>query len=44
MGFKIFDQHLVVYEKRKIKRLISKAFYVAFSVLELSKLPLYRFP
>ena len=43
MGFKIFDEQLVVVEMRKIKTLINKPFYVSFSVLELSKLHMYRF-
>ena len=43
MGFKIFDEQLVGVEMRKIKTLINKPFYVGFSVLELSKLHMYRF-
>jgi hypothetical protein len=42
MGFRIFDEQLVAIEMRKVKSLINKPFYVGFSVLELSKLHMYR--
>ena len=43
MSFKIFDEQSVGVEMRKIKTLINKPFFVGFSVLELSKLHMYRF-
>ena len=42
LGFRIFEEHLVGIELRKQKVLIDKPFYVGFSVLELSKLHMYR--
>ena len=41
--FRIFDENLVGIEMRKIKCLINKPFYVGFTVLELSKLHMYRY-
>ncbi len=41
--FKIFDENLAAIELRKTKAQINKPFYVGFSVLELSKLLMYRF-
>ena len=43
MNFKIFDENLVAIEMRKVTALINKPFYVGFSVLELSKLHMYRY-
>ena len=43
LGFRIFDEQLVGIEMQKIKTLINKPFYVGFSVLELSKLHMYRY-
>ena len=43
MCFKIFDEQLVGVELRKIMTLIDKTFYVAFRILELSRLHMYRF-
>ncbi len=43
LGFKIFEENLAAIDMRKIKALIDKPFYVGFSVLELSKLHMYRF-
>ena len=43
MGFKIFDEELAAVEMRKTKLLINKPFYVGFSVLELSKLHMYKY-
>ena len=43
MSFKIFDEDLAAVEMRKLKTMIDKPFYVGFSVLELSKLHMYRF-
>ena len=43
MNFKIFDEQLVAIEMRKLTALINKPFYVGFSVLELSKLHMYRY-
>ena len=43
MGFKIFGESLVAIELRKLKTMINKPFYVGFSVLELSKLHMYRY-
>ncbi len=43
MRFKIFDENLAAIELRKTKALINKPFYVGFTVLELSKLHMYRF-
>ena len=42
-GFRIFDESLAGIEMRKLKTLINKPFYVGFSVLELSKLHMYRY-
>ena len=41
--FKIFDENLAAIELRKTKAQINKPFYVGFTVLELSKLHMYRF-
>ncbi len=41
--FKIFSEKLAAIELRKIKAVIDKPFYVGFTVLELSKLHMYRF-
>ncbi len=41
--FKIFSENLAAIELRKQKALINKPFYVGFTVLELSKLLMYRF-
>ena len=41
-GISIFDETLVGIEMRKLKTMINKPFYVGFSVLELSKLHMYR--
>ena len=43
LGFRIFDENLAAIEMRKLQALINKPFYVGFSVLELSKLHMYRF-
>ena len=43
MGFKLFGENLFGVNMRKMKVLIDKTFYVGFSVLELSKLHMYRF-
>ena len=43
LGFRIFDENLAAIDMRKIKVLIDKPFYVGFTVLELSKLHMYRF-
>ena len=43
LGFRIFSEGLAAVELRKIKLLINKPFYVGFSVLELSKLHMYKF-
>ena len=43
MGFKIFGETLAAIEMRKLKTMINKPFYVGFSVLELSKLHMYRY-
>ena len=40
--FRIFDEQLVGIELRKVKNLVDKPFYVGFSVLELSKLHMFR--
>ena len=41
--FKIFSEKLAAIELRKTKAVIDKPFYVGFTVLELSKLHMYRF-
>ena len=43
MRFKIFEENLAAIELRKVKATINKPFYVGFTVLELSKLHMYRF-
>ena len=43
MRFKIFEENLAAIEIRKTKAYINKPFYVSFTVLELSKLHMYRF-
>ena len=43
LQFRIFDDELAAVELRKQRTLINKPFYVGFSVLELSKLHMYRF-
>jgi len=43
MRFKIFSENLAAIELRKTKAVIDKPFYVGFTVLELSKLHMYRF-
>ena len=42
-GFKIFSQRLATVDLRKIEAKIDKSFYVGFTVLELSKLHMYKF-
>ena len=42
LNFRIFDEKLAAIEMRKLKTMINKPFYVGFSVLELSKLHMYR--
>ena len=43
MRYKLFSENLAAIELRKTKALINKPFYVGFTVLELSKLLMYRF-
>jgi hypothetical protein len=43
MSYRIFKEDLVGIQMRKIKVEINKPFYVGFSVLDLSKLLMYRF-
>jgi len=43
LGFRIFKESLAAIEMRKINTRIDKPFYVGYSVLELSKLHMYRF-
>ena len=43
MRFRIFEENLAAVELRKTKAFINKPFYVGFTVLELSKLHMYRF-
>ena len=43
LGFRIFKEQLAAIEMRKINTRIDKPFYVGYSVLELSKLHMYRF-
>ena len=43
LGFKIFDEQLAAVEMRKETLMINKPFYVGFSVLELSKLHMYKY-
>ena len=43
LAFKIFGERLYGVNMRKIKVVVDKPFYVGFSVLELSKLHMYRF-
>jgi len=43
LGFRIFNENLAAINMRKITSLIDKPFYVGYSVLELSKLHMYRF-
>ena len=42
-GFKIFSDNLAAIDLRKVQAKIDKPFYVGFSVLELSKLHMYKF-
>ena len=43
LGFRIFDENLAAVEMRKTKCMINKPFYTGFTVLELSKLHMYKF-
>ena len=43
MNFRIFKENLAGVQLRKVKVQINKPFYVGFTVLELSKLLMYRF-
>lgn len=43
IGFRIFTETLSAVELRHIRAKVNKPFYVGFSVLELSKLHMYRF-
>ena len=42
-GFKIFSDNLAAIDLRKVQAKIDKPFYVGFTVLELSKLHMYKF-
>ena len=42
-SFRIFNENLAAFEMQKIVTFINKPFYVGFSVLDLSKLLMYRF-
>ena len=42
-GFKIFSEDLAAINLRRVKAKIDKPFYVGFTVLELSKLHMYKF-
>ena len=42
-GFRIFSEELAAINLRKVKAKIDKPFYVGFTVLELSKLHMYKF-
>ena len=43
ISFRIFSEHLAAVQSRKINCLINKPFYVGFSVLDISKVWMYRF-
>ena len=43
LSYRIFGENLAGIQLRKVKVLINKPFYVGFTVLELSKLLMYRF-
>ena len=43
IGFKIFDEHLAAVKMRKETLMIMNPFYLGFSVLELSKLQMYKY-
>jgi len=42
-GFRIFSEHLAAVQSRKVSCMITKPFYVGFSVLDISKIWMYRF-